>query len=91
MLHEDSSESVSVGPDMFVISQEQIREDGPHSVTNDGARSVTNETESEGTDDKALKSPVAVRSSGARHILVKDTAPQTYVRASTFCSFRPDL
>lgn len=76
---------------MFVISQEQIREDEPHSVINDGARSVTKETEGQGTDNKAFESPKTVRSSGARHILVKDTAFKTYVRASTFRSFRLDL
>ncbi|KAG6369513.1 hypothetical protein JVT61DRAFT_14311 [Boletus reticuloceps] len=79
-LSDDGSESVS--SDMFVMSPEQPREDGPFAMNQDGDGSIaSSETAVQNTaDNKTWKNQAAMRlrSLGSRQVLVKDTAFQTW-------------
>ncbi|KAH0826790.1 hypothetical protein J3R83DRAFT_5209 [Lanmaoa asiatica] len=79
-LSDDDSDSDS--SDLFVMSPEQPRADDLFPVNKDGARSVaSSETAVHGTlGNKTLANQTAIRlrSLGSRHVLVKDTAFQTW-------------
>ncbi|KAG9308235.1 hypothetical protein JVU11DRAFT_12253 [Chiua virens] len=79
---DESSDDESVSSDMFVMSPEQPKPDELFSVAKDGAGSVASSETAvqETTNDKKMGNCTAMRLRflGSRHVLVKDTAFQTW-------------
>ncbi|KAG9310054.1 hypothetical protein JVU11DRAFT_10097 [Chiua virens] len=79
---DELSDDGSVSSDMFVMSPEQPKPDDPFSVAKDGAGSVASSETAvqETTNDKKMGNCTAMRLRflGSRHVLVKDTAFQTW-------------
>ena len=78
------SDDESVSSDMFVMSPEHPRTNELFSVSKNGPGSVaSSETVVQGARGNKIlpnHNAVRLRSLGSRHVLVKDTAFQTYAR-----------